>query len=339
VIDAFTKQPSVVIVVLNWNGRDDTLECLRSLAAVSYGNFAVIVVDNGSVDGSVPAIRQRFPEVAVVETGKNLGYAGGNNAGIRAALEKGVEFILLLNNDTIVAPDILDEFVAAAHRFPNAAALGGKIYRYEDMERIWWADAHWVEEEGSFVCPSEGALDSAGAEDSATDTDYTCGCAMFMRAALIREVGLLDAQYFLTFEETDWCFRVRRLGYHCLVISNAKIWHKGSASFKGGESPLYSYFFTRNRLLFAERHLRGRARAIVWQKTAGQFAAWAVAPLRVTGAGWKRRYWALRAWLCHLDSWWSAPGFRATRLAIRDYLLRRFGDCPPVLRELNRAKP
>lgn len=337
-IDALVEEPLVSIIVLNWNGRADTIECLGSVRAIQYTNYHVIVVDNGSVDGSVPAVRQTFPEVTIVETGRNLGYAGGNNAGIDAALKKGAQFILLLNNDTIVAPDILEKFVDAARRFPNAAALTGTIYRYDDGQRIWWADAHWVEREGSFVCPSEGALDPGVADDSARDTDYACGCTIFMRAALVREVGPLDAQYFLTFEETDWCFRVRHRGYRCLLVPKVKVWHKGSVSFKGGESPLYSYFFTRNRLLFAERHLGARARVIVWWKTISQFAGWAIAPLRPSGTGWKQRYWALRAWLRHIDQWWSAPGFLATRLAIRDYLLRRFGDCPPILRELDRAK-
>jgi len=320
--------PKIAIIVLNWNGHDDTLECLRSLEAVSYANFEVIAVDNGSIDGSVQALKETFPTLTVLENGENLGYAGGNNVGIHAALERGAEFILLLNNDTVVAPNILDEFVAGARRFPNAAALGGKIYRYADPERIWWADAHWVEDDGRFICPSEGALDSATMEDGATKTDYVCGCAIFLRAGLIHEVGLLDVQYFLTFEETDWCFRVRRIGYDCLLIPTAKIWHKGSASFKGEESPLYSYFFTRNRLLFAERHLGARARAIVWRKTVGQFVTWALASLpRFTAGSWKQSYWTLRVW-------WSSPGFRATRLAIRDYLLRRFGDCPAIVREL-----
>lgn len=337
-MEHLVDHPSVSIVVLNWNGREDTLECIESVRAITYPNYEVIVVDNGSTDGSVAAIKKKFSDLRVLETGRNLGYAGGNNVGIQAALSQGAEFVLLLNNDTVVAPDLLDEFVHSARQFPDAAAFCGKIYRYEEPDRIWWAAARWVESEGSFVCPLEGALDNCSTDDSATDTDYACGCGMFIRSALIKKVGPLDSRYFLTFEETDWCFRVRRLGYRCLFIPKAKIWHKGSVSFRGDDSPLYSYFFTRNRLLFAERHLGARARAVVWRKTMGQVLAWAFAPLRGSGVGWKKRYWLLRAWLCHLNRWWRTPGFWATRLAIRDYLLRRFGDCPLIVRELNRAK-
>jgi GT2 family glycosyltransferase len=337
-VDSIIDRPLVTIVVLNWNGRDDTLECLASVCEIEYSNYEIVVVDNGSTDGSVPAIKEKFSTLTVLETGRNLGYAGGNNVGIQAALRRGAEFVLLLNNDTIVAPDLIDEFIKAARQFPNAGAFCGKIYRYEDPHRIWWADAQWVKEEGNFVCPSEGVLDNAAAEDGAKDTDYACGCAIFIRSALIREAGPLDSLFFLTFEETDWCFRVRRLGYRCLYIPKAKIWHKGSVSFKGDDSPLYSYFFTRNRLLFAERHLSMRARAIVWWITIRQVFAWTFAPLRGTSANWKERYWLIRSWLRHLDCWWRNPGFWATRLAIRDYLLRRFGDCPLIVRELNRVK-
>jgi GT2 family glycosyltransferase len=324
--------------VLNWNGRDDTLECVESIKDITYPNYHLIVVDNGSVDGSVSAIKKRFSDLTLLETGRNLGYAGGNNVGIQAALCHSAEFIFLLNNDTTVAPDLLNQFVEAARKFPDAAAFCGKIYRYEEPNRIWWADARWVESKGRFVCALEGALDSLSTQDTITDTDYACGCAMFIRSALIREVGPLDSQYFLTFEETDWCFRVKRLGYRCLYIPKAKIWHKGSVSFNGDDSPLYSYFFTRNRLLFAERHLGIRACAIVWWKTIGQIFAWASAPMHGSGVSWKERYWLLHSWLRHLDQWWRTPGFWATRLAIRDYLLRRFGDCPLIVRELNRAK-
>src|SRR5690349_2452680 len=111
---AITSMPRIAVLVLNWNGRDDTLQCLESLSKVDYPNFDVIVVDNGSIDDSVQAIRASFPSLLLIENGANLGYAEGNNAGMRVALERGADFILLLNNDTVVDGDLLKELAAAA---------------------------------------------------------------------------------------------------------------------------------------------------------------------------------------------------------------------------------
>ena len=136
-------EPRVAVIVLNWNGREDTLECLRSIRSIAYSNFGVIVVDNGSTDGSVAAIRASQPSVEVIDTGENLGFAGGNNVGIRRALELGADYVLLLNNDTVVDPGLLRAFVAAAALHPEAGAFGAKIYFHSEPTRIWYAGARW----------------------------------------------------------------------------------------------------------------------------------------------------------------------------------------------------
>ena len=324
--------------MLNWNGREDTLECLRSLASVSYRNFEVIVVDNGSNDGSVGAIRSAHPNVRVIENGANLGFAAGCNAGIVDAVNRGVNYVLLLNNDTVVAPDLLDELVNAADNFPDAGVFSAKIYCFSDPLRIWYAGARWMKSDGNFRYLNAGELDDGASLEDVRDTEYASGCAMFFRTATVKQVGMLDASFFLTFEETDWCYRVRKVGYRCLVIPRAKVWHKGSVSFNGDSSPLYLYFYTRNRLLWAERHLNLRDRLPVWRTTVREVLGWCFAPLRKSGKTWKEFYWSSCAWMGHLGRWWRTPGFWAVRLAVRDYLFRRFGDCPQVVRELNRVK-
>ena len=337
--DTRTDFPSVWIVVLNWNGRDDTLECLDSVAAIEYPNFEVIIVDNGSIDGSVAAVQEKFPHLIIRETGHNLGYAGGNNAGIEEAVRGGADYILLLNNDTVVATDVLDELVKAADNHSDAAAFSPKIYSYSEPKRVWYAGARWSRPDGNFqYINNAGELDDGSFPEDAMETDYASGCAMFFRSDMVRRVGVLDPLFFLTFEETDWCYRVRRLGYRCLVIPKAKVWHKGSMSFKGDDSPLYRYFYVRNRLLWAERHLSLGARLAVWRRTLREIWAWTLVPISGREKTWKEFYWSLRAWMRHLGRWWRTPGFWVVRLAARDYLLRRFGDCPPIVRELNRAK-
>ncbi len=323
--------PKVAIVILNWNGCNDTLECLRSVSANEYANFETVVVDNGSTDNSVEVIKAKFPEVCVVETGENLGYAGGNNVGIERALVAGAEFILVLNNDAVIAPDALGEFVRAAREFPDAAAFCGRIYEYENPKRIWWDGSYWIDREGRFISLGNREFDFGSSEEHARETDYACGCAMFIRSKIVKEIGLLDPLYFLLFEETDWCYRARQKGYRSLVVPKVRIWHKGSASFGGDDTPLYVYFFTRNRLLFAERHLGVHSWLLVWRRTLIEISRWAVGS--VLGCKtWRERYWAVRTLALHGYRSWNVPVFHAIRLGMRDYLLRRFGDCPDIVR-------
>ncbi len=334
-------QPMVVVVVLNWNGRDDTLACLGSLRGITYGHLRVIVVDNGSTDGSAEAIRSLYPEVVVVETGQNLGFAGGNNVGMQEALKLGADFVLLLNNDTVVPPNLVDAFAAAARRFPDAGVLAAKIYYLSDRDRIWYAGARWRRGAATFEHLHQGTVDDGGPPGVATDTEYPCGCGMFVRSSVLRDVGLLEEDYFLLFEDADWGYRCRKVGYRCLVIPEAIIWHKVSASLGGFRGSLYQYFYTRNRLLWARRHLPFLERAVVWVQTALDLAPLfraaveAVWPL-VTRLATREAYWAIRQWPRELSAARRDPQRRlvnrARRRAVADYLLRRFGDCPPDIR-------
>src|SRR6266487_4832628 len=260
--------PRVIVIVLTWNGREDTLLCLESLRSVDYPNWEVLVVDNGSVDGTVDAIHNRHPWVTVVETGKNLGFAGGNNVGIKAALKRDAEFILLLNNDTTVAPDLLHAFVRAAAEHPDAGMFGAKIYYFSDPLRLWFAGSRWNPKALlSFEPLGEGTVDDGAAFEDVRETAYANGCAMFFRSAVAKTVGTLDERFFILYEEVDWCFRARRAGFACLLVPGAKVWHRISTTFGGGRSLVYEYFDLRNRLLWAERNLSIRERMRIWRKT------------------------------------------------------------------------
>ena len=184
--DVGTPMPSVAVIVLNWNGRDDTIACIESLDEVEYPRFDVMVVDNGSSDGSVAAIRQRFPHLEIVETGRNLGFAEGNNVGIRLALDRGVDYVFLLNNDTVVHPSVLEELVAAAERCPDGGIFSAKILYYAEPTRIWYAGAVWDDRRMTFrhlADETQGRADERGV----VATDYACGCAFLAKSAMLRE--------------------------------------------------------------------------------------------------------------------------------------------------------
>lgn len=321
--------PKVVIVVLNWNGKDDTLTCLESVSQIDYPNFQVVVVDNGSNDDSVPAIRQAFPEVHLIETGKNLGYAGGNNVGMRYALERGADYVFVLNNDTTVAPDVLRHLMAEAEKHPEVAALGPVIY-YMDRPKVIWTAGEILGEDLSCVHlqqeDTETTLDKEG-----YTVDWVTGAALLVRSSVLASIGLFDERYFLVFEESDWCFRARKYGYTCRIVPKAKVWHRVGASFSGESSPLRAYFSARNGLLFAERHLpKAVWKKLLWQAVKRLFPK--IHAPNPNGQLLKQYYWALR----ESRQLWQEPKQKAIRQGILDYLIRRFGDCPPKVRHLNK---
>jgi hypothetical protein len=333
--------PKIIVVVLNWNGRQDTLDCLESLKGVDYPNWNVLVVDNGSEDGSVEAIRNGHPGISIIEIERNLGFAGGNNRGIQEALRRDAEFVLVLNNDTIVASDLLEKLARSASEHPGAAALGATIYYLADPTRLWYAGARWRRDKAEFEHIGQDNVESGMELAQVRETEYVCGCAMFLRASALRRVGLFDPTFFLLFEETDWCFRARQSGYRCLVVPDAKVWHKVSRSFGGRDSPLYEYFYIRNSLLWAKRYLGREDRLRVWYRTfMGAAEPWSDLAETIVGlvrgnGGLRHVYRDARRCLRRESAGEAAQErerIRARRAGLRDYLLGRFGDCPPEVR-------
>jgi len=295
----------------------------------------VVVVDNGSSDTSVEAIRETFPQITLLETGANLGYAGGNNFGIQWALFQKFDYILLLNNDTIVHSDSLNLLSRAAQADPTAGVYGPKIYFAAHPTKIWFAGARWEDSILDFRHLGSNEDDSANFSYR-IESDYITGCALFASADVFRKVGLLDERYFLTFEEVDWCYRARAAGYRCIYVPDAKIWHKVSASFGGADSPLIEYFMTRNRLVWVRRHLdfksffRLQSKCFAW--------IWGVIfhKLHVSrDAPFGRRYlWALSLWVRRLRKRLEDPFTLARLFGIRDFYCSRRGDSPQHVRDL-----
>ena len=324
--------PKVDIVILNWNGKDDTLACLESVFQIDYPSYEVIVVDNGSTDDSVPTIRQAFPQAHLIETGENLGYAGGNNVGIRHALERGADFIFVLNNDTTVAPDILTHLVNAAAAHPDTAAFGPVILEQEYPDRIWTAGEHFAEDGLTCVHYRHGKMLSELDREKHRRCDWINGAAFFARASFWKKNGFFDKRFFLVYEESDWCFRARKLGHPCRMAPKARVWHKVAGSFGSESSPLRAYFSTRNQLLFAEKNLP----KATWFKLVRRAFIKLMPTLpqltEQTTSVHKKIYWALRDSARH----WRHPRQRAIRRGIVDYFTRRFGNCPDTIHDLNR---
>lgn len=252
----------VAIIIVNWNGKRDTLRCLQSLCKESYRNKEIIIVDNGSLDGSVEAIRETYPSYTVIAEPKNLGFAAGNNKGIKQALDRGAKAVLLLNNDTTVAANLISSFLSTAICYPNAI-LGAKIYQMHNPTKLDHLGGNWNSATGNFDLIGKG--ESALRYRVPITMDYACGCAIFIPSRILRRVGWLDADYFLYWEDSDFCFRARRLGHETRLCPHAAVWHIGSSS-TTTHSIQTIYFWWRNRLRWIDKNLPRGERIRLWRK-------------------------------------------------------------------------
>jgi len=302
------ENPKVSIVILNWNGWEDTIECLESLYQINYPKYDVIVVDNASEDDSLKKIREycsgglqvessffeynpdnkpikvlesdikfdsqntdeinykkKDPENAgkinnsihkqliLIKNEDNLGFAGGNNVGIKFALKNlNPNYILLLNNDTVVDKNFLKELVDTSNTNEDVGILGSKIYYYDEPDVIWSAGCKisWKLSRGIQIATNE--LDK-GQYDEQREVEYISGSAFFIKTEVIHKIGLMDEKYFLYFEESDWTLRANKAGYKTLYVPNANVWHKVSRSGGGISKPVGLYYITRNRWIFMRK--------------------------------------------------------------------------------------
>ena len=250
----YLKQPPVYIVILNWNGWKDTIECVESCLKLAYDNATVVIVDNASTDGSEAILRERFPGLEILQTGENLGYAGGNNHGISFSLAKGAEYLWLLNNDTVVDPSALAAMVTVAEEDAYAGMVGPKVLLYSRPEYLNCVGSTINRRTGQPRLIGFGEKDD-GRYDDLKEMDTLSGCSLLVRRELVQAVGLLDESFFLFYEETDWILRAKRAGFKMLYAPKAKIWHKVSASVGGHQSPLMLYYMTRNNPLLMRKNL------------------------------------------------------------------------------------
>lgn len=235
------KEPSVYVVVLNWNGWRDTLQCLNALAAVHYANLHIVVVDNGSTNDSVEQIRRTYPQIVVLETGKNLGFAGGNNPGIQYALRQNADFVWLLNNDTEPEPGALEPMVRKAQSDPQIGSVGSVLLDPDRSGALAWGGGRvnrWI-----------GHIRHANSPRNDRWLDYITAASMLVPRRTLEEVGLLDERYFLYWEDTEFGFRLRKNGWKLAVASESRVIHKENSS-TGENRALRTRYSTESAMRF-----------------------------------------------------------------------------------------
>jgi len=261
-----TKQYHIAVILVNWNGKDDTIRCLESLQKIYLmGNtVSIIIVDNGSTNDSVCVIKKAFPKISIIETGKNLGFTGGNNVGIKEAFAIGADLIWLLNNDTLVEKNVVS--FAPAFDDPRVGACGCKIYfapghefhhdRYKESQRgrVFWYAGGLIDWNNLYA--SHRGVDEVdhGQYDKIIETPFITGCSFIVRSEVVKKVGMFDDRYYLYLEDLDWCMRIQRAGFKTLYVPSSIVWHVNAGSSGRPGNPLQEYYFTRNRFLLGMQY-------------------------------------------------------------------------------------
>ncbi|MDP1636696.1 MAG: methyltransferase domain-containing protein [Candidatus Nitrotoga sp.] len=336
----YTHSPRVAVIILNWNGKEDTLECLASVKQLDYPNYEVVVVDNGSTDDSVDVISKQYPDTTLLQTGANLGYAGGNNVGIRWALDRGADYVLVLNNDTVVDKNMLSHLVMAGFLDDRLGVIGPTNYYYSKPNTVWATGA-------MLGNPPESGYRTLGDGDPdsfwkiASQVDAVVGSAMLIKRSVFDKIHLFDENFFLCFEELDFCARAQYAGFKCYFVPEAKIWHKVGSSLGGVDSPLRTYFNVRNRLLWAKKNLPRQSMVNLHRtnlRTLGRIflPKWSLPETNTQHL--KKLLWSYTTWLKTVQRNLANPMNQAKLMALRDYYLGRFGNCPPKVRTLRKQQ-
>ena len=242
--------PSVWIVPVNFNGLEDTRKCLHSLAALTTP-ASVVLVDNASDDDPTEVLKSEFPWANVIRNAVNEGWSGGNNAGVRFALERGADFVVLLNNDTTVHPDLVARLLAAADARPAFGILGPVIRYMDEPDQVMTDGVAFNRPGYPGFFQRQPIPERPGQVD---ETDIVNGCCMMVRRAVFEKIGLIDNRFFLVHEESDFCLRAREAGWKCGVLAEGLVWHKGSSAFKRTGKRWQRYYDTRNLGLLLSRH-------------------------------------------------------------------------------------
>ena len=241
--------PSVITIVLNYNNIFDTIETLKSANQMSYTKNSLLLIENSSEKEVVETIRSQYPTLEIIENGKNMGYAGGNNVGIKRAIEKGADYIFILNNDVILERDVLGRLITAMESMPNCAACQPLVTYFDNPNTIWSAGTEMY-----FGYPR---LFEKGKKIQQIDSQEPpfglVGCAILFRTDAIKKIGIFDESLFLLQEETDWCMRAMKMGFRLIVVNSAVAYHKVSLTL-GSFSRKYLYYLGRNWLLVGKRN-------------------------------------------------------------------------------------
>jgi GT2 family glycosyltransferase len=296
-----SRPPLVTAVILNTNHKIDTLECLKSLRESSYANLSILLLDNASTDGSLEAVKLEYPEVSIVNLDQNQGYAGNNNVGIQLALEKKSDWVLILNEDTVMAPDCIEKLVQAGEMDPEVGIVGPLVFHFDEPEIIQsaggcrdrlWRSWHLGQNETNLEPYREPRA-----------VRWITGCSVMIRGAVLKQIGGFDERFYYYYEENEYCLRAEEAGWKILVIPAARLWHKGVQR-NYSPRPSITYYSVRNHLLLLEKHR---------------------APLAVKAAAWFDNLKMVASWSIR-PKWRDKRGHRdAAVQAMTDFLLRSWG--------------
>jgi len=292
--------PPVVILLLNYNRHEDTVDSVRSLKACTYPSLSIVVIDNGSTDQSARQLQEKLPGTPVLETGRNLGYTGGINAGLRHVTGKGFAYALLLNNDTVVEPDFLEKLVEPLEKNDRAAAASGTIFCHHDRNLVWYAGGRMVPWRGLAVHESKGLRIKRSDLNRVREVSFVTGCMILLRASALERVGLEDERFFMYLDDIELSLRISQRGYTMLYVPQSVIYHKVLGE---KESAFKLYYSVRNRLLLI-RSLAG----IVQRSIA---AAYFLVVISI-----KLLYWRFRNPRFFRAAWWG----------LADSIRGRFGE-------------
>ena len=268
--------PKVGVVIVNWNRKEDVLRCISSVLLSDYDHYQILVVDNASSDGSIEAIEESYPEVVILKAEKNLGFTGGNNLGIHWALDRQFEWVLLLNNDVIIAPDAIRLMVEAIQQDPTIGIAGPIVYHAKQPKIIQSAggsiDKYWNTAHRGQNQPDQGQYSQVA------DVQWVTGCALMARLEMVRRIGLLDERFFAYSEEVDWCLRAHRDGWKIQCVPWAHVWHAGVSTDYNPE-PYITYYTVRNHLLLlAKHHSSVWVRIYYYFRTFSTLISWTIRP-------------------------------------------------------------
>ncbi len=285
--------PTVFAVTLNWNRPQDTLACLDSLRRQQPVAPKLLVVDNGSTDESVELIRSAYADVELLETGRNLGFAAGFNVGIRYALKHGAEYIFLVNNDTVAHPSMLAQLLSSATA--TVGIVAPAIFYADQPDCIWsvgGAISPWLLE----MTDHHGR--GQPMPTAPVERDFLSGCALLVRREVFEQIGLFDENFFMYYEDLDFCLRARRQGYRLLLVPQARLWHQVSQSSGGADSPMERFYMALNSGRYFRKHMRGWQYLTILPHRALSALRWT---LRLM---WRRDGMALKAyWRGLLKGW------------------------------------
>lgn len=242
------KNPKVSIVILNWNQKEDTIECLNSLKGLRYSNYEIVLVDNGSNDGSQKEIIKLFPDVQLIKNPTNLGFTGGCNIGMKHALKNGSDYVFLLNNDTKVDKYVLQYLVNESEENKEVGIAGPAVYSYYKPNHLLSVGYHILIKKGETI-----PITNKTEINNPKEVDYIQGSALLIKRKVLTKVGLFYEPYFIYFEDVEMCLKAKKASYKVICVPTAKIWHKCSKSF-GPMSPKAFYYYSRNRITFVMRN-------------------------------------------------------------------------------------